>query len=67
MINKLNTSYEELAYQIILEVTSWLKNKNIQQWEKPLPKSVFSKWISEGSCYGYFVARKINSYFCSKE
>ena len=63
MIRKLILADVEEAYPIILEVTAWLNARGIKQWEKPIPKPVYTTWLSQGLCYGYVVDNQIVAVF----
>lgn len=45
----------ERVYNIILECTSWLRAKGIEQWNPIYPKNLFEKDIKEGKVY-YFIS-----------
>ncbi|MFH1564362.1 MAG: hypothetical protein ABIC82_00750 [bacterium] len=60
-----NKKDAEKLYNIILDCSTWLQSKKIDQWSKPYPKELFSKnvflgipltrAIKEGKFYSNFV------------
>ena len=67
MIRKLTLTDVEEAYAILLEVTAWLKAKGIPQWETPLPKPVYTRWLAQGLCYGYVVDDRVAAVFTIRQ
>ncbi|WP_179131454.1 GNAT family N-acetyltransferase [Candidatus Entotheonella palauensis] len=63
MIRKLTLTDFEDAYRILLDVAAWLRTKGIKQWETPLPKPVYTAWLSQGLCYGYFADGRLAAVF----
>ncbi|WP_089944502.1 GNAT family N-acetyltransferase [Candidatus Entotheonella palauensis] len=63
MIRQLALADFEDAYRILLDVAAWLRIKGIKQWETPLPKPVYTTWLSQGLCYGYFVDGRLAAVF----
>ncbi len=63
MIRKLTLTDFEDAYRILLDVAAWLHAKGIKQWETPLPKPVYTTWLSQGLCYGYVVDSSMAAIF----
>ena len=62
-IRRLGVAETEEAHQLIGSVTSWLKAKNIQQWDRALPLSLFANWVAEESAYGVFESDELLALF----
>ncbi len=62
-IRQLSLTDFEAAYRILLDVSAWLRAKGIKQWETPLPKPVYTTWLSQGLCYGYFIDHSLAAIF----
>lgn len=54
MIRQLTLEDFEDAYRILTDVAAWIRDKGIKQWETPLPKPVYTTWLLQGLCFGYF-------------
>lgn len=52
---RLRSTDFERAYEIVTEVTAWLKSKGIRQWHAPLPREYYEKRHDRGENYGLFV------------
>ncbi|HEX9995795.1 MAG TPA: GNAT family N-acetyltransferase [Abditibacterium sp.] len=50
----LNARVAERAYLIFCETVAWLREKNIQLWEKPIPRAVYFARQNRSENFGLF-------------